>query len=139
MFADDTNITVTANCFSDLENMVNNELESIEQWLIANKLSFNVIKTEYLLVCSNHKAAQLTFPLRIRLGDDPIKRVKAAKSLGVYIDEHLSWSNHIDYIAKKISSGIAGLKQIRPFVPTEVLINIFKSLVLPYFDYCDVV
>ena len=139
MFADDTNITVTANCFSDLENMVNNELESIEQWLIANKLSLNVVKTEYLLVCSNHKAAQLTFPLRIRLGDDPIKRVKAAKSLGVYIDEHLSWSNHIDYIAKKISSGIAGLKQIRPFVPTEVLINIFKSLVLPYFDYCDVV
>ena len=41
MFADDTNITVTANCFSDLENMVNNELESIEQWLIANKLSLN--------------------------------------------------------------------------------------------------
>ena len=66
-------------------------------------------------------------------------RVKAAKSLGVYIDEHLSWSNHIDYIANKISTGIAGLKQIRPFVLTEVLINIFKSLVLPDFDYCDVV
>lgn len=34
MFANDTNITVTATCFSDLENMVNDELESIGQWLI---------------------------------------------------------------------------------------------------------
>jgi len=84
--------------------------------------------------CSNHKVAQLTFPLRVRLGDDPIKRVKAAKSFGVHIDEHLSWSNHIEHIAKKISSGIAGLKLVRPFVPKEALIKIFKSLVLPYFD-----
>ena len=73
------------------------------------------------------------------MGDDPIKRVKSAKSLSIYIDAHLSWSNHINYIAKKISSGIAGLKQVRPFVPTEVLTEIFKSLVLQYFDYCDVV
>ena len=65
--------------------------------------------------------------------------MKVSKSLGVYIDEHLSWSNHIDHIAKKISSGLAGLKQVRPFVPTEVLISIFKALILPYFDYCDIV
>ena len=65
--------------------------------------------------------------------------MKVSKSLGVYIDEHLSWSNHIDHIAKKISSGLAGLKQVKPFVPTEVLISIFKALILPYFDYCDIV
>ena len=117
----------------------NNELESVGQWPIANKLSLNIVKTEYLLVCSNYKSAQLALPLKIKLGDDPIKRVKVSKSLGVYIDEHLSWSNHIDHIAKKISSGLAGLKQVRPFVPTEVLISIFKALILPYFDYCDIV
>ena len=46
MFADDTNITITAACFGDLENTVNNELESVGQWLIANKLSLNIVKTE---------------------------------------------------------------------------------------------
>ena len=139
MFADDTNLTITASCFSDLESMVNNELTSIGQWLIANRLSLNVLKTEYLLVCSKYKAAQLTFPLQIKFGDDPIKRVHYSKSLGVYIDEHLSWSNHVDHIAKKISAGLAGLKQVRPFVPKEILIMIYKSLILPFFDYCDVV
>ena len=43
MFADDTNLTLTASCFSDLENMVNNEVESIGQRLIANTLSLNVL------------------------------------------------------------------------------------------------
>ena len=115
------------------------ERESVGQWLIANKLSLNIVKTEYLLVCFSYKSAQLALPLQIKLGDDPIKRVKVSKSLGVYIDEHLSWSNHIDQIAKKISSGLASLKQVRPFVPTEVLISILKALILPYFDYCDIV
>jgi len=103
MFADDTNVTVTATCFRELQNLVNNELENIGLWLIANKLSLNQVKTEYVFVCSNHKAAQLTFLFRIRLGDDLIKRVKAAKSLGIHIDDYLSWLNHNDHIAKKTS------------------------------------
>ena len=92
MFADATNITITAACFGDSENTVNNELESVGQWLIVNKLSLNIVKTEYLLVCPNYKSAQLALPPQIKLGDDPIKRVKVSKSLGVHIDEHLSWS-----------------------------------------------
>ena len=72
------------------------------------------------------------------MGDNPIRKVKAIKSLGVYIDEHLSWSSHIDHLAKKISSGLAGLKQIRPFLPPETLVVNYKSLTLPYVDNCDV-
>ena len=99
----------------------------------------------YLLVCSNHKSAQLTSPPppppppRFKMGDDPINRVKNSKSLGVYIDEHLSWSNLVGHIAKEIPAGLAGLKQVRPFVPREIFISIYKSLLLPLFDYCDVV
>ena len=37
----------------------------------------------------------LSVPL-FSLGDDPIQKVKASKSVGVYIDEHLSCSNHVD-------------------------------------------
>ena len=45
-----------------------------------------------------------------------ITKVKEVKSLGAIIDEHLSWSNHIDAFSKKISSGIATLKRIKPFI-----------------------
>ena len=69
----------------------------------------------------------------------PIKKVKSAKSLGVYIDERLSWADHIDYLSNRISSTIAGLRQVRPYIPIETAITIYRSLILPLFDYCDVI
>ena len=85
------------------------------------------------------KLANIPSSTKIRIGNRDIKRVSSTKSLGVYIDERLSWSNHIDHIAKKVSSAIGGLKQIRPFVSKDVLILIYNSLIQPQFDYCDVI
>ena len=66
-----------------------------------------------------------------------IDRVKSSKRVGVYIDETLSWNHHTDYIFKKISRAIGGLKQVRRFVPTHTLITIYKALIQPLFDYRD--
>lgn len=96
MFADRTNRKITVSCFINLQNKVNCELERIGRWLSANKLRLSLVKTEFLLVCSRHKAAQLTFPLKIKVGDDPIQTVTASKSVGIYIDENLTWSIQID-------------------------------------------
>ena len=91
------------------------------------------------LLASKHKIANLVNPLNIKLGDETIKRVTMSKSLGMYLDEDLSWNEHVDYIARKISSAVGGLKQVRPFVTQETLLTIYKSIILPHFDYCDVV
>ena len=55
------------------------------------------------------------------------------------VDERLSWASHTDNICKKVSSGIAGIKQIRDFISQETAVLIYNSLVRPWFDYCDVV
>jgi hypothetical protein len=61
-------------------------------------------------------------------------------SLGLHIDEHLSWSVHVDAISgKNIASGIGALKSISPFVPRTTLHTIFHSLIQPHFDYRSVV
>ena len=69
----------------------------------------------------------------------PVKQVTHAKSLGVHIDQNLSWNMHIKELAKKIASGIGALKRVRQFVPVSVLHTIFNSLVQPHFNYCCVV
>ena len=48
-------------------------------------------------------------------------------------------SAHIDYKSKKISSALGGLKQLRLYVPVDTVIAICRSMILPLFDYCDVV
>ena len=51
MFADDTNISFSRN-LSDTKNLMNSHLQSLNRWLIANKLSLNVAiaKTEFMVI-----------------------------------------------------------------------------------------
>ena len=73
----------------------------------------------------------------IEIDGKSIKRVKEAKSLGLFIDEHLSWTEHIEEISKKISSAIGALKRIRPFISESTALQIYQALILPHFDYCS--
>jgi len=50
------------------------------------------------------------------------------KSLGVYIDEKLTWNLHIEHISKKIASCIGILKRSRSFVPFEMLLCIYLTI-----------
>ena len=50
LFADNTNITAAGACLHDIENAVNSDLENLRQWLLANKLSLNVAKTEFQII-----------------------------------------------------------------------------------------
>jgi len=68
-----------------------------------------------------------------------VHRVNFTKSLGVLIDENLTWNNHINAISKKISSGIGSIKRISQCVPPATLHNIYHGLVQSHFDYCSVV
>ena len=60
-------------------------------------------------------------------------------SLGVLIDEILSWNEHIEKLSTKIASGFGALKRIRSFAPSSTLQFIYYSLIQLHFDYCSVV
>jgi len=62
------------------------------------------------------------------IDSNSIKQVEFTKSLGVYIDENLTWNVHIEHIYKKIASCIGILKRSRSFVPFETLLCIFRRV-----------
>ena len=61
------------------------------------------------------------------------------KSLGIYIDDNLTWHFHIDKLCKEIASAIGAIKRVKPFVPQFTLLSIYNSLVQSHFDYCSLV
>ena len=61
----------------------------------------------------------------------------SVKSLGIYIDENLTWHSHIDKLCKKIASAIGAIKRVKLFVPQSTLLNTYNSLVQSHFDYCS--
>ena len=70
----------------------------------ANKLSLNFLKTEFMVIGNSRKYGELKGLLALRVGDSLIKRVKQTKSLGIIIDQNLSWDFHIKYISKKFKN-----------------------------------
>ena len=111
MYADDTNVTFSAAIVADLETQINSDLEHIDLWLKANKLSLNVAKTEFMIISSRQKLQSLNdYTININVGGVQISQTNQSKSLGLIIDENLSWKALIHEISKKVSSSIGALK-----------------------------
>ena len=74
----------------------------------------------------------------IFIENEKIKQVYECKTLGVTIDQHLSWKSNTENICKKITAGISAIRRVKPFVDIETLVSIYNAIVRPYFDYCCV-
>ena len=135
MFADDTSVSDASGSLDEIQNVINSELKNLNSWLIANRLSLNITKTEFVVIGSPQRMNATQNDIAVRIHDREINRVEI-KSLGMHIDRHLSWSEHIHKISKKISSTIGTLKRARPFISCKTAVQVYTALIQPHFDYC---
>ena len=106
MNADDTALSSRLFKPSELHEKLILDFRHICEWLKANKLSFNIIETEYMVIFAAQNLIQLGKIPEISIDGTILKRVPFTKSLGIITDETLSWKNHIEYISTKIKLGI---------------------------------
>ena len=57
------------------------------------------------------------------------------KYLGVIIDSHLNWKHHVLSFSKKVSRCIGIMCKLRQFVNSNMLKNIYYSLLYPHLVY----
>jgi hypothetical protein len=72
MFADDTTLTASGKSIQQFESKINCDLINIKEWLLANKLSLNLTKTEYLVIGSPFNLNNLTSQPNIMIDNVPI-------------------------------------------------------------------
>ena len=111
LFADDTNLLVAGDSIQEIESNMNSDLAHVNQWLLANKLSLNVVKSEFILIGTAKELSSLAVQPNLEIDHFKIKQVCNTSVLGVEIDDKLSWNKHIDKVAKKVASGIGPLKK----------------------------
>ena len=90
-----------------------------------------------MIIGSRQRISVQCDDLEIRIDDQIIERVDHTKSLGLTIDDYLSWCKHVDEIWRKASSAIGALKRVRPFILKETAIQIYNALIVPHFDDCS--
>src|SRR6218665_1395532 len=97
---------------------MNTELKDISEWFKTNRLSLNIKKPCYISFHSP-KTKIPNSSTQIMIDECIIERVTNIKFLGVYIDECLTWTNHIDIIANKIAKNIGIIRKIAYLIPSN--------------------
>ena len=90
LFADDTNLTVAGNTVYEIELAMNEDLDCIKEWLLANKLSLNVAKTEFKVIGTNKKLKSLN-------NNQPSIKIVRLRSNKSIIAEYLELELMINY------------------------------------------
>ena len=125
-FSDNTNLLYINKSMKKINKHINHDLSLIVQWLRSNKINLNVDKTE--LVIFSPKRKQITKHLNFRISGQKIEISTRVKYLGIQIDQHLNWNEHIKNIIPKLTRAIGTLSNIYHYVPKLFLQTINHSI-----------
>ena len=109
-------------------------LDSINKWFTANKLKLSISKCVYT-VFNWTKKKSLNICHDLSINSTKLIRVNSTKYLGVYIDEDLTWQNHIHYIINKLVKFCSIFYKLRSIVPPSILRKLYFALVHPQLIY----
>jgi len=136
VYADDTTLAASLNTLqledphSDLG--LNTELQSVNNWMKANKLSINKDKTKAMVF---HTPQRRAYYPQIKIDNVDIEYVDQFNFLGIIIDKHINWKAHGDFITKKLSKTLGIISRVKNIIPCNTLLNIYNSLVLSHLNY----
>ena len=136
LYADDAALLLADRNVKRLKRTVNHELSLLDDWLISNKLTLNMLKTHYLLIANTNVLTvkdRKKFKLTIR--KYTLHEIDHIKYLGVILDNKLNWSHHIAYLVTKLSQVAGVLYKIRDILPMKSRITIYNSLAGSYLNY----
>ena len=133
LFADDTTIYLTLKDLKKSREGMESDMTSLFDWFCANKLSLNVMKTNFVVFAPH--SVNTNDITSLKLGDNTIERVSHAKFLGIIIDEDLDWGHHIDHVAKKVASGSYAINSAKRYLSVDNLKALYYSFVHSYLAY----
>ena len=76
--------------------------------------------------------------MTLTYNDETLNNISDDKILGVQVDAHLLFSNHIVKIARKITSNIWLLSRIKYVLSKEHRVQFYKPFIQPHLDYCHI-
>lgn len=113
---------------------MNADLKILETWCSLNRLSINSKKTKYVLFNRRREYAR-NHTIDLSINSDRLKGVDKYISLGVTLDNTLSYKPHIDRTVIGCSQRLFTLSKIRKYIPVHVATLIYKALVMSKLGY----
>ena len=120
-------------------DQLDKDLKKISELACKWKMTFNPdISKQAQEVIFSRKTNKISHPTTT-FNTVPVARTPCQKHLGLYLDEKLNFSCHINLKISKANKGIGIIKRLSHILPRKSLITIYKSFIRPHLDYCDVI
>jgi hypothetical protein len=130
--ADDTSILISHPNPSVFYNTINTVFQTLNDWFKYNLLSLNFAKTHFTkFITKNNNQTEININYDSKL----IPAVTYTKFLGLTVNCSLTWTNHIDFLTKKLSNTCYLIRNIKPYLSISALKMIYHSLfhsIMPY-------
>ena len=132
-FADDTTLFISADNSDNLKQITETELEKIEKWFTANKLTLNHNKTRVMMFSPEEVSIKLNNVELDKCGNN--KQEKSFNMLGILLDQKLNWDQQIEKVRSKIETTCYLLRKVRHLVnhkTKQMLWNAFANCHINY-------
>ena len=134
MYADDTTLYCHGKDTTTVQESLQSALNDASEWLKANRLVVNADKSNFVVAGSKRRL--IDFDINIMLDSTVINRCNSTKMLGVVIDEHISWKNHVEYLLSKVAPKLSLLYRLSFVLSRQSLSTLYISIIQSHIDYC---
>ena len=134
LYADDSALLVSGKDVNKIEEQLGNELSSLNGWLVDNRLSINLGKTESILF-STKKRLGISSEMNVTCGETMVASTKSVRYLGVDLDQSLDGDYIAGNILKKGNSRLKFLWRHAKFLNKNSRKLLASALIQCHFDY----
>lgn len=134
LYADDSALLVSGRSVGEIEANLSGELESISKWLVDNKLSLHLGKTESILFGSRRQIRRRS-KMNISCGGSPIIAKSNVGYLGAQLDQSLDGELMYNRVLSRSNSRLKFLFRQARYLCEKSRKILASALIQPHFDY----
>ena len=138
LYADDTVLYCKGNNYEVCEKELQKTLDKFISWCSKNALTINTKKTKIMTFGSKNKVKK-SKQISIKINKEIIGHVPTYKYLGIHLDQTLNYKYHSENLLKLINHKLYMFSKIRRYLNVQSAATIYKTMILPYFDYGDII
>ncbi len=126
-------------------NSESNAIQELEQcaltinnWMNENTLKMNTSKTEFIMFGSRQQLDKCNIK-QINIASDYIEVESCIRYLGAFLDETLTFKEHVKRKCRTAMLNYLKIKNIRKYLTKEATEIVVLSLVISHLDFCNVI
>ena len=138
LYADDTVIFQSDINGQAAARKLQYSIDLFVHWCSVNQLTINIKKTKTMVFGSRHRVKKAGH-IDIVIDNESLQHVPSYKYLGLTLDSTLNYNQHIQSVIRLVLHKLHLLSKLKRYMNDNVAVCIYKSMLLPYFDYADVI